>query len=151
MEKSYTQKQIELLTRKIAENELVIYCETCKAIFYAGTIQYYVQTYDQNTPRDFHFLAMRHIWNNNGHRITYDVPLDKTTDTVFMQYLPDLNILINEIKSRNPHKDSPMEQLWSGKKPVKCSSCNNPYYGTQGWLLAANCCLEKKPFISELP
>ncbi|MGD2090769.1 MAG: hypothetical protein PVH61_31645 [Candidatus Aminicenantes bacterium] len=145
------QKQAAILARYIANNELVIYCETCKTVFYAGTIKYYIETYDHDVPRDFHFLAMRHVWNNIGHRLTYDVPLDKALDSVFMQYLPDLNVLVNELKNRNPHRDAPMEYLWTGKKSVKCSCCNTIFHGLQGWLLAARCCLEKKPFAGELP
>lgn len=143
---------VKQLAKQIAENELVIYCETCRVVFYAGTIEFYVKSAKKDSPRDFHVLAMRHVWNNQFHHITYNVPLVKTVNTAFMQYLPNLNLLVNELKTRTPENAvSRFEDLWTGKKPVRCSSCNNQYTGKLGWLNAAKCCLETKPFLSELP
>lgn len=145
------QKLIAELTRLISQHELVIYCESCQTVFYAGTIKNFTETAKQGEPRDFIVMAMRHIWNKPYHHVTYHVPQNETVNASFLQHLPDLNILVNELKSRTPNAQRFFEELWNGKQPVKCSGCNNLYYGVQGWLLAARCCLEKKQFASELP
>lgn len=142
------------LAEKIAQNELVIYCQICGAVFYAGTIKHFIKNYREKQPRDFHVLAMRHVWNNPTHHITYDAPYDKLTSIIFMQYIPSLNKLVEEIKSRSQASLSTktlFEDFWTGKTPVRCTSCNNLYFGRQGWLKAARCCLETKPYASELP
>lgn len=142
------QEQINQTVKQHAQTNLIILCQTCGQIFYIGTFQNYLETYEQGAPRDFHVSALEHAWNNPFHNVITQVPENDQHTELYEQilpnYIPSFTLQAHQIKTQCKNPNQPFQQYLTEKSIIKCSKCQTKHYGSDSLKKAVECCKTKK-------
>ena len=130
---------------KKLEEPARIYCRTCNTTFYLGPAKKLLEDVNRPIHVDYLILAMRHVWNKDGHFI--DVKFSGVN--VFEMLGDNINARTKQQKMalRDKGLIKMSEEKWDFNwmndqlTQVNCSICHDQYKDLKE---AASCCLSQK-------